>query len=66
MLLTLFIGIYFQCVASILASSMPIPNGCFIPNFRAGAALGRIAGELMATWFPDGKLSLCLKSRGEE
>lgn len=33
---------------------MPIPCGTFIPNFRSGAALGRIGGELMATWFPQG------------
>ncbi|CAG9772798.1 unnamed protein product [Ceutorhynchus assimilis] len=50
----LVIFIFYQFLASILASSMPIPAGSFIPNFRSGAALGRIAGELMATWFPQG------------
>ncbi|XP_050299927.1 chloride channel protein 2-like isoform X2 [Anthonomus grandis grandis] len=50
----LVVFIFYQFLASIFASSMPIPCGSFIPNFRAGAALGRIAGELMATWFPDG------------
>ncbi|CAH0549330.1 unnamed protein product [Brassicogethes aeneus] len=44
----------FQFIASIVASSMAIPNGAFIPNFRSGAAIGRIAGELMHTWFPFG------------
>ena len=33
---------------------MPIPNGSFIPNFRIGAAAGRILGELMNTWYPTG------------
>ncbi|VEN62844.1 unnamed protein product [Callosobruchus maculatus] len=36
---------------------MPIPSGSFIPNFRAGAALGRIAGELVHSWFPQGMSS---------
>ncbi|XP_066251883.1 chloride channel protein 2-like [Euwallacea similis] len=50
----LVLFIFYQFLASIFASSMPIPSGCFIPNFRSGAALGRIAGELLALWFPDG------------
>ncbi|XP_074040504.1 chloride channel protein 2 isoform X2 [Leptinotarsa decemlineata] len=50
----LAIYIWYQFIFSILASSLPIPNGSFIPNFRAGAALGRIAGELMYCWFPTG------------
>ncbi|KAG5861356.1 hypothetical protein JTB14_021814 [Gonioctena quinquepunctata] len=50
----LVIYIWYQFIFSILASSLPIPNGSFIPNFRAGAALGRIAGELMHCWFPTG------------
>ncbi|CAG9861713.1 unnamed protein product [Phyllotreta striolata] len=44
----------FQFIGSILGTSLPIPNGSFIPNFRAGAALGRIVGELMYYWFPQG------------
>nr|CAH7729647.1 unnamed protein product [Callosobruchus chinensis] len=53
---TKWTGVYTSLVflGSILASSMPIPNGSFIPNFRAGAALGRIAGELVHAWFPLG------------
>lgn len=50
----LVIFIAYQFIASILASSLPIPHGVFIPNFRAGAALGRIVGELMYSWFPQG------------
>lgn len=45
----------FQFIGSILGASLPIPAGTFIPMFRAGAAVGRIAGELMHTWFPYGK-----------
>lgn len=41
---------------------MPIPCGAFIPNFRAGAALGRIGGELMATWFPTGTTLFTVKN----
>jgi chloride channel 2 len=44
----------FQFVCSIFSSTMPIPNGSFIPNFRIGAAIGRILGELMHTWYPTG------------
>ncbi|XP_018575781.1 chloride channel protein 2 [Anoplophora glabripennis] len=51
---SLVVYICYQFIFSILASSMPIPCGSFIPVFRAGAALGRIAGELMHLWFPLG------------
>ncbi|KAK9880654.1 hypothetical protein WA026_011893 [Henosepilachna vigintioctopunctata] len=44
----------FMFLMSIFASTMPVPTGTFIPVFRCGAAFGRIIGELMATWFPDG------------
>ncbi|KAJ8949182.1 hypothetical protein NQ318_021675 [Aromia moschata] len=50
----LVVFFWYQFIFSILASSMPIPNGSFIPVFRAGAALGRIGGELMHLWFPLG------------
>nr|CAI5838830.1 unnamed protein product [Callosobruchus analis] len=51
---SLVVYFWYQFLGSILASSMPIPSGSFIPNFRAGAALGRIAGELVYAWFPLG------------
>ncbi|CAH2004883.1 unnamed protein product [Acanthoscelides obtectus] len=54
---SLVVYFWYQFLGSILASSMPIPNGSFIPNFRAGAALGRIAGELVHSWFPLGMSS---------
>ena len=31
-----------------------MPSGNFVPVFKMGAALGRIVGELMFLWFPDG------------
>lgn len=65
----IFIVDLFQFVGSIMGASLPVPAGSFVPNFRAGAALGRIAGELMHSWFPHGeskklpsKLSQCLFS----
>ncbi|KAJ8939734.1 hypothetical protein NQ314_011020, partial [Rhamnusium bicolor] len=51
---SLVVFMCYQFIFSILASSMPIPNGSFIPVFRAGAAIGRIGGELMHLWFPLG------------
>ncbi|KAJ8917396.1 hypothetical protein NQ315_002420 [Exocentrus adspersus] len=51
---SLVVFFWYQFIFSILATSMPIPCGSFIPVFRAGAALGRIGGELMHLWFPRG------------
>ena len=31
-----------------------MPSGIFIPVFKIGAALGRVVGEAMALWFPNG------------
>ncbi|CAG0904096.1 unnamed protein product, partial [Cyprideis torosa] len=39
---------------SILASTLPVPSGIFIPVFKMGAAFGRMVGEGMALWFPHG------------
>ncbi|XP_028130029.2 chloride channel protein 2 isoform X2 [Diabrotica virgifera virgifera] len=50
----LVIYLFYEMIGSIIANSLPIPTGAFIPNFRAGAALGRIMGELMHSWFPTG------------
>ncbi|KAM9216444.1 chloride channel protein 1 [Dugong dugon] len=41
---------------SIMATTMPIPCGGFMPVFVLGAAFGRLVGELMAMLFPDGIL----------
>ncbi|XP_074653821.1 chloride channel protein 2-like isoform X2 [Tubulanus polymorphus] len=37
-----------------LANTLPVPAGVFIPVFAIGAAFGRLVGECMATWFPNG------------
>ncbi|XP_018409307.1 PREDICTED: chloride channel protein 1 [Nanorana parkeri] len=41
---------------SVVATTMPIPCGAFMPVFVLGAAFGRIVGELMAFLFPNGIL----------
>ncbi|XP_014239221.2 chloride channel protein 2 isoform X2 [Cimex lectularius] len=46
--------ILFTFVFSIVASTIPVPSGSFIPVFKIGAALGRVAGELMHVVFPKG------------
>ena len=37
-----------------LAVTLPVPAGVFIPVFTLGAAFGRLVGECMAAWFPQG------------
>ncbi|KAK9307106.1 hypothetical protein QLX08_002435 [Tetragonisca angustula] len=53
-----FIGlvgfISFTFIFSIISSTVPVPSGIFIPVFKIGAALGRVVGEAMALWFPNG------------
>ncbi|XP_050544371.1 chloride channel protein 2 isoform X2 [Daktulosphaira vitifoliae] len=44
----------YNFVFSIIASTIPVPSGSFIPVFKTGAAFGRIVGELMHLWFPYG------------
>jgi len=39
---------------SILASTLPVPTGVLIPSFKVGAAFGRLVGEAMHVWFPEG------------
>ena len=39
---------------SIVCMTLPVPAGSFIPVFVLGACLGRITGEAMAVWFPEG------------
>ncbi|KAL5015355.1 hypothetical protein ScPMuIL_009625 [Solemya velum] len=50
--LVIFIIMYFWMGA--LCNTMPIPAGVFVPIFTVGAAFGRLIGESMAAWFPDG------------
>ncbi|XP_051520929.1 chloride channel protein 2-like [Myxocyprinus asiaticus] len=39
---------------SALSITLPIPCGSFVPVFVIGAAFGRLVGEGLATWFPEG------------
>ena len=43
-----------QFFLSILASTLPVPTGSLIPIFKVGAAFGRMVGEAMFLWFPEG------------
>ncbi|NXQ22746.1 CLCN1 protein, partial [Peucedramus taeniatus] len=43
------------CMA-VIATTMPIPCGGFMPVFVLGAAFGRLIGEIMASVFPNGIL----------
>ncbi|VDK44123.1 unnamed protein product [Anisakis simplex] len=45
------IGFYFL---SIVASTLPVPAGIFMPVFVIGAGMGRLIGEVVAYKFPDG------------
>ncbi|KAL5286624.1 CLCN2 family protein [Megaselia abdita] len=46
--------ILFTFVFSIIASTIPVPSGIFIPVFKIGAGIGRLVGESMHLWFPNG------------
>ncbi|XP_032824019.2 chloride channel protein 2-like isoform X2 [Petromyzon marinus] len=50
----LFVFIIMKFWMSALATTMPVPCGSFMPVFVIGAAFGRLVGETMASWFPDG------------
>ncbi|XP_036410102.1 chloride channel protein 2a isoform X3 [Megalops cyprinoides] len=52
--ITLMLFIIMKFWMSALATTMPVPCGAFMPVFLIGAAFGRLVGEIMATWFPDG------------
>uniref|UniRef100_A0A1B0GIQ8 Chloride channel protein n=1 Tax=Lutzomyia longipalpis TaxID=7200 RepID=A0A1B0GIQ8_LUTLO len=44
----------FTFFISIIASTIPVPSGIFIPVFKIGAAIGRLVGEAIHLWFPNG------------
>ncbi|XP_055592934.1 chloride channel protein 2-like isoform X2 [Uranotaenia lowii] len=50
----LTIYLLFTFFFSIVASTIPVPSGIFIPVFKIGAAFGRLVGEAMHLWFPYG------------
>lgn len=41
-------------IFSIICSTIPVPSGSFIPVFKIGAAVGRIIGEMVHMYFPNG------------
>ncbi|XP_038129037.1 chloride channel protein 2-like isoform X2 [Cyprinodon tularosa] len=51
---TLVLFIIMRFWMSALAITIPVPCGAFMPVFVIGAAFGRLVGESMAAWFPDG------------
>ncbi|XP_043975557.1 chloride channel protein 2-like isoform X2 [Gambusia affinis] len=51
---TLVLFIIMKFWMSALATTIPVPCGAFMPVFVIGAAFGRLVGECMAAWFPDG------------
>ncbi|XP_015727380.1 chloride channel protein 2 isoform X1 [Coturnix japonica] len=51
---TLVVFIIMKFWMSALATTIPVPCGAFMPVFVIGAAFGRLVGESMAAWFPDG------------
>ncbi|VDD90776.1 unnamed protein product [Enterobius vermicularis] len=50
--LTTYLVVYFILVA--ICVSLAVPAGIFVPSFVIGACGGRIVGELMVNWFPEG------------
>lgn len=51
---TLVIFIVLKFIMTAVSVTMPFPAGVFFPVFLIGAAFGRLVGEAMATWFPNG------------
>ncbi|KAM3874932.1 chloride channel protein 2-like [Diretmus argenteus] len=51
---TLVLFIVMKFWMSALATTIPVPCGAFMPVFVIGAAFGRLVGESMAAWFPEG------------
>ncbi|XP_055369759.1 chloride channel protein 2-like [Betta splendens] len=51
---TLSIFVIMKFWMSIVATALPVPCGAFMPVFVIGAGFGRLVGESMAAWFPDG------------
>lgn len=45
---------HLQYFLVIIASTLPVPAGIFMPAFVIGAAIGRFIGELMALGYPHG------------
>lgn len=44
----------FQYCLSVVCYTLPVPSGIFLPSFVIGAAMGRLIGEVVAYWYPEG------------
>eukprot|EP00794_Sanderia_malayensis_P015115 gene15115-16671_t len=51
---TLVVFILIKFILTAVCVALPVPAGVFFPVFIIGAAYGRLVGECMATWFPNG------------
>ncbi|CAL1547761.1 unnamed protein product [Lymnaea stagnalis] len=51
---TLVMNIIMNFSMAVMSNTLPIPAGVFVPVFTIGAAFGRLVGESMAAWFPEG------------
>ncbi|BFZ23826.1 hypothetical protein BsWGS_26865 [Bradybaena similaris] len=51
---TLVLHIIMNFIMAVFSNTLPLPAGVFVPVFTIGAAFGRLVGESMAAWFPDG------------
>eukprot|EP00051_Salpingoeca_urceolata_P013556 m.170384 g.170384 ORF g.170384 m.170384 type:complete len:892 (+) comp17827_c0_seq2:442-3117(+) len=51
---SLSVFLFFKFFMTAFAIGLPLPAGVFVPVFVAGGAFGRIVGEAMAVWFPQG------------
>ncbi|XP_076451979.1 chloride channel protein 2-like isoform X2 [Babylonia areolata] len=51
---TLVLFIIMNFIMAVFSNTLPLPAGVFVPVFTIGAAFGRLVGESMATWFPEG------------
>uniref|UniRef100_A0A8C3DKN2 Chloride voltage-gated channel 1 n=1 Tax=Corvus moneduloides TaxID=1196302 RepID=A0A8C3DKN2_CORMO len=55
-LVTILLFFLVKFCMAVIATTMPIPCGGFMPVFVLGAAFGRLIGEIMALLFPNGIL----------
>eukprot|EP00112_Aurelia_sp_Birch-Aquarium-sp1_P022710 Seg65.8 transcript_id=Seg65.8/GoldUCD/mRNA.D3Y31 product="Chloride channel protein 2" protein_id=Seg65.8/GoldUCD/D3Y31 len=51
---TLVVFTITKFILTAVCVALPVPAGVFFPVFIIGAAYGRLVGECMATWFPNG------------
>ncbi|XP_065060916.1 chloride channel protein 2-like isoform X2 [Rhopilema esculentum] len=51
---TLTVFVISKFILTAVCVALPVPAGVFFPVFIIGAAYGRLVGECMATWFPNG------------